>query len=208
MGQYRTGRIFLTLASPTVYGDILTNWSGIPAGSWLAVPSSNVTHNVASVTLRAYTYFPAYSAGTTYAASVLVRDGVKIWASLQDTNIAHTPESNPSWWRECSGWQATLTAPWATASRPYSAYGFVTDFTDVYGLPLVSPGDLEVPAILSRALTQLDILIQTGGGSPNLAGLTDVQLASLGDKDTLQYDTATSKWLNSPQTNLVDGGNF
>jgi hypothetical protein len=38
--------------------------------------------------------------------------------------------------------------------------------------------------------------------------LTDVDAPSPSDKDVLQYQTSTSKWTQTAQTELVDGGNF
>lgn len=36
----------------------------------------------------------------------------------------------------------------------------------------------------------------------------DVTLESLNNKDVLQYDTSINQWVNNPQEDIVDGGNF
>lgn len=42
-----------------------------------------------------------------------------------------------------------------------------------------------------------------------LAGLTDVQITSVQGNDLLRYIAGgTNKWVNVPQTDVVDGGNF
>jgi hypothetical protein len=41
-----------------------------------------------------------------------------------------------------------------------------------------------------------------------LSDLTSVNLSSVADKNILQFSSASSKWVNVPQTDLVDGGNF
>lgn len=38
--------------------------------------------------------------------------------------------------------------------------------------------------------------------------LTDFAVSAVADKNVLQYSSATGKWVNAPQTDLVDGGNF
>lgn len=40
------------------------------------------------------------------------------------------------------------------------------------------------------------------------AAITDIQITSVTDKNLLQYDSGTSKWVNVAQETLVDGGNF
>ena len=41
-----------------------------------------------------------------------------------------------------------------------------------------------------------------------LADVSDIQITSLSDKNLLQYSSATSKWINVEQEDVVDGGNF
>lgn len=50
----------------------------------------------------------------------------------------------------------------------------------------------------------------TGWVSSNitLAGLTDVQIASMSEGDLLSYSPSLSKWINAPKTTVTDGGNF
>jgi len=38
--------------------------------------------------------------------------------------------------------------------------------------------------------------------------ISSVAITSVGDKELLQYSASSSKWINVPQTDLVDGGNF
>jgi hypothetical protein len=38
--------------------------------------------------------------------------------------------------------------------------------------------------------------------------LTDFAVSAVADKNVLQYSSATGKWVNVPQTDLVDGGVF
>jgi hypothetical protein len=40
------------------------------------------------------------------------------------------------------------------------------------------------------------------------AAITDIQITSVQDADVLRYSASASKWVNVPQTELVDGGNF
>jgi len=54
---------------------------------------------------------------------------------------------------------------------------------------------------LSVVDAQLEADVQFGD-------LTDVDAPSPADKDVLQYKTSTSKWTQTAQTELVDGGNF
>jgi hypothetical protein len=41
-----------------------------------------------------------------------------------------------------------------------------------------------------------------------IANLTDFTVTSVGDKNVFSYSAATGKWVNVPQTDLVDGGDF
>lgn len=41
-----------------------------------------------------------------------------------------------------------------------------------------------------------------------LIDVSDIQITSLNDKNLLQYSSATSKWINVEQDDVVDGGNF
>jgi hypothetical protein len=38
--------------------------------------------------------------------------------------------------------------------------------------------------------------------------ISSVAITSVGDKELLQYSSSSNKWINVPQTDLVDGGNF
>lgn len=40
------------------------------------------------------------------------------------------------------------------------------------------------------------------------SGISDISISSVADKNVLQYSASSSKWVNVPQTDLVDGGNF
>lgn len=46
------------------------------------------------------------------------------------------------------------------------------------------------------------------GSSGAFADLDDVNITSAQEGDTLTYDSAQAKFINQPQTNLTDGGNF
>jgi hypothetical protein len=40
------------------------------------------------------------------------------------------------------------------------------------------------------------------------ADISSVAITSVADKELLQYSSSSNKWINVPQTDLVDGGNF
>jgi hypothetical protein len=56
--------------------------------------------------------------------------------------------------------------------------------------------------------TAWNSLSYMSSGTTSLSLLTDVQLTSPQDNDVLQYSVTAGKWINSPQLNLTDGGNF
>jgi len=45
-------------------------------------------------------------------------------------------------------------------------------------------------------------------GIEALADFVDVSFENLGDGDTMTYDSTLQKWVNTPEEDLVDGGNF
>lgn len=54
------------------------------------------------------------------------------------------------------------------------------------------------------ARTQLAGLFDAGGGATALANLTDVQIASLADGNSLYYDSTAQKWVNVPSGTITD----
>lgn len=77
-----------------------------------------------------------------------------------------------------------------SATNPVLAageFGYVTD-----------TGDLKI----GDGTTAWNSLNTLGGGSSTLAALTDVNLGTPSDNDSLTYDTASGKWVNEP----VSGG--
>jgi hypothetical protein len=41
-----------------------------------------------------------------------------------------------------------------------------------------------------------------------ISDITSFQITSVSDNDVIQYSSSVGKWVNTPQVNLVDGGNF
>jgi len=45
-------------------------------------------------------------------------------------------------------------------------------------------------------------------GVENLSEFSDILFGTLNNKDILTYNSTISKWVNTPDEELVDGGNF
>ena len=69
-------------------------------------------------------------------------------------------------------------------------------------------GELAINTADGKLFTKRASGVVTQLNSSSLSTSSDVVLTSLANNDLLQYSTATSKCVNIPQTNLVDGGNF
>lgn len=50
---------------------------------------------------------PIYLAGTTYALNAIVKEGNKIYTSIQAANTAHTPSTSGTWWKEIINLEVT-----------------------------------------------------------------------------------------------------
>jgi hypothetical protein len=59
----------------------------------------------------------------------------------------------------------TLSSNYAGASDATASYVAVTDYTANHNLPEVSVSDVDIPAILTRALRAIDVLLGEGGGT-------------------------------------------
>lgn len=91
---------------------------------------------------------------------------------------------------------------WQPGAAPNAVAGALGDLTDVevQDDTLAENHTLLYSEALNSWVTGPPIL----AGSPNLSGMSDVDVTELGDGDVLSYNTATSKWL--PTDSLVPKG--
>ena len=161
MAQYRTGSVFCLNGSAAVYGAANVNWSSIVAGNWFTVVGSNLTYTIASTPTQDTTSgYAAYAGGTTYAAGNKVYSAGQGYISIVSGNVGNTPISSPAQWFPINGWNLTLSATYAGSTTSSAAYGIVNNFSPVYNLPLPQPGDVEVPAIVSRAFLMVETVLE------------------------------------------------
>ncbi len=59
-------------------------------------------------------------------------------------------------------WQAYLSAPYLQPSNPAASYALAISFTSVFGLVTFSPGDTELPTMLTRSATQIEAALVAG----------------------------------------------
>lgn len=121
---------------------------------------------------------------------------------------------------------------WGTAgSKPLLSIATTSDATKVdtstqvnSGLGLTGGGDLTTSRTLavdfatsgtvsSTKAVRADDARLSDARTPlahthTVSNISDIAVTSVSDKHVLQYSSSSSKWINVPQTDLVDGGNF
>lgn len=97
--------------------------------------------------------FPAYAAGTTYAAGFVVSYGTKLYVSTRGTNLAHTPGTAPTdgvlWWESYFGPLTVEPHNLGNTTSTNSTY-------DAGELVYITPGDGTVSVYRSLLLNAQD----------------------------------------------------
>ncbi len=95
-------------------------------------------------------YLGAYAGGTTYLTNQTVSYSSKLYTSLQDTNVGHTPDVSPTWWSQLGAGISFLGA--YSGSTPYLANQMVSYANSVWlamanstgSTPALGNGDWQV----------------------------------------------------------------
>lgn len=164
MSQYRTGRTFVKQNTNLAYGNQQTDWTSIVVGAWFVVRGQNITLNVTAVTQLTVSTFASHNPSTLYTSGTLVKSGTIGYICIADT-VSGIAVTNTAYWMQTSGWRITLASNWTAETAAAAEYGILLDFTDNIGLPIPQPGDVEIPAILARALNRLDSVAAFGATS-------------------------------------------
>lgn len=173
MSQYKTGRVILLQNGSVVYGNHLTDWSGIDIGDgpYFVPKGWNALIPIAEVALRATpSEAPLHSLSSSYVVGDIVKDSSGVEFMCRTGGATGHATTDAYYWMRMSGYCLVLGSSWEQPSSLLEAeYGIITDFTPEFGLPLPSPGDHEVAAVVSRALIQLDSLIGTSASDASSA---------------------------------------
>lgn len=164
MSQYKTGRVFLRQGSADVYANYQADWSGVAVGDWLVAEGVGITMSIQAVAQEVITSYSLHIIGNTFTVGAKVKDVSNLGYICINAAPANTALTNAAYWMRLSGWVVTLTAPWAPASIANSVYGILTDFTSGFALPLPQAGDLEIPAVISRAFAKIDDYLTSPAG--------------------------------------------
>lgn len=161
--------------------------AGEEATSVIITAGSPVTRapDVITGTGLFYTSFtdatPAYSGVTTYAIDTVVAYGIRLYTSLQNTNLAHTPDVSPTWWADAgpNNVFACLDNTVSTATvGPVGEHRFAIKY----------PSDVDALAALNIDVTSIHLVMSNGyknfnqvykDGTPSNAMLSVTQAGNI-----------------------------